>query len=180
VAAAAEELPLAPSTSLGGCFDLVAIGNAFHRLDRDTVARRLVPRLSTGGCVALLWSGLPWHGDQPWQRTLDETIARWGDAVGAHDRIPAGWEEVMSRDPHPQVLQRAGLTYEGSFEFEVPWRWDVESLVGFVYSTSFLNRSALGDRADDFARDLQSQLLACCPDGVFPQDLTFAYDLARR
>jgi hypothetical protein len=104
----------------------------------------------------------------------------WMDAVDARARVPAGWEEVMEQDPHAQVLRRAGLTYEGLSEFSVVERWSVESLVGFVYSTSFLNRAALGQQAGAFEHDLRTQLHACCPDGVFHQDLTFAYELARK
>jgi len=174
IAAAAEDVPLE------GRFDLVAIANAFHRLDREAVAKRVVPHLAERGCVALLWGGSPWRDDVPWQRVLDETLERWMDAVGARDRVPEGWEQAMDRDPHEQVLRRAGLAYEGRFEFSVVQRWSVESLIGFVYSTSFLNRSVVGDRAEAFERDLRSQLIGACPDGVFEQDVTFAYELARR
>ncbi|HZA79789.1 MAG TPA: class I SAM-dependent methyltransferase [Acidimicrobiales bacterium] len=173
-AAAAEDVPLE------GAFDLVAIGNAFHRLDRDAVARRLVRHLSERGCVALLWSGTPWRGDQRWQRVLHDTLERWRDAVGARDRVPQGWEQAMDRDPHEQVLRRAGLSYEGLFEFSVVERWNGESLIGFVYSTSDLNRAVLEDHLDAFETDLRRQLLACGHDDVFEQDLTFAYELARR
>jgi hypothetical protein len=41
------------------------------------------------------------------------------------------------------VLRRAGLSYEGSFEHSVVERWSVESLIGFMYSTSVLNRTVL-------------------------------------
>ena len=84
------------------------------------------------------------------------------------------------RDPHEQVLRRAGLSYEGLFEFSLVERWTVESLMGFVYSTSFLNRAVLERHVDAFENDLRRQLLACCPDGVLEQDLTFAYGIARR
>jgi len=174
IAAAAEEVALA------GAFDLVAIGNAFHRLERDAVARRLVHHLAEGGCVALLWSPSPQRGDRRWQRVLHDTLDRWRDAVSARSRVPEGWERAMDRDPHKQVLRRSGLLYEGRFEFPVVQRWSVESLIGFVYSTSFLNRTVLEDRADAFETDLRRQLLACCSDGVFDHDLTFAYELARR
>lgn len=59
IAAAAEDVVLE------GRFDLVTIGNAFHRLDRDAVAGRLVPHLSERGCLALLWGGTPWTGARP-------------------------------------------------------------------------------------------------------------------
>lgn len=173
-AAAAEDVALA------GAFDLVAIGNAFHRLDRDAVARRLVRHLFERGCVALLWSGTPWRGDRRWQRVLHDTLERWRDAVAARDRVPQGWEQAMDRDPHEQVLRRAGLSYEGQFEFAVVERWNVESLIGFVYSTSDLNRAVLGRHTDAFESDLRRRMLACRPDGAFYQDLTFAYQLARR
>jgi SAM-dependent methyltransferase len=169
----------AESVPLDGRFDLVAIGNAFHRLDRDAVARRLLPHISERGCVALLWTGSPWRG-VGWQRVLDETLTRWRDALGARGRVPEGWEEAIARNPHEQVLRRAGLTYEGTFEFSSAERWTVESLIGFTYSTSFLNRAVLGTQVEAFENDLRRELLACCPDGVFEQDLTFAYELARR
>ena len=174
IAATAEDV------TLDGMFDLVAIGNAFQRLDRDVVARRLVPDLPQGGCLALLWSDSPWHGDQPWQHALRDTFERWMDALGARDRVPRGWEQAMDQDPHEQVLRRAGLSYEGKFEFSIVERWNVESLIGYVYSTSFLNRAVLEHQAHAFENDLRRQLLACCGDGLFEQDLTFAYELARR
>ena len=58
----------AEDAALDGTFRLVAIGNAFHRLDRDAVARRLIPHLESRGCIALLWGGSPFTGDDPWQR----------------------------------------------------------------------------------------------------------------
>ncbi len=67
----------AESVPLDGEFDLVAIGNAFQRLDRPTVAERVVAHLRPGGCMALLWGGTPWKGDRLWQRTLRATLERW-------------------------------------------------------------------------------------------------------
>jgi len=174
IAAAAEDVPL------DGPFDLVAIGNAFHRVDRDAVAKRLAPRLSERGCVALFvgWDAMARRSAL--QRVLDDLVRRWMDALGARDRVPEGWPQAIDRDPHEQVLRRAGLSYEGRFEFSVVERWTIESLIGFIYSTSVLNRAVLVDHIDAFESDLRSQLLACDHDGVFEQDLTFAYDLARR
>lgn len=170
----------AEDVALRGVFDLVVIGNAFHRLDRDAVARRLIPHLAEGGCVALLWGESPWSGDRPWQRALEETLQRWRDALGARDRVPDGWQAAMERDPHEHVLRRAGLAYEGRSEVPVVERWTVESLLGFVSTTSFLNRAVLGHHAAAFERDLRARLLACRADGAFEQDATFAYELARR
>jgi SAM-dependent methyltransferase len=165
---------------LHGAFDLVAVGNAFHRLDRDVVVRRTMPHLVEGGCVALLWGDPPWHGDNPWQRALDETLERWMDAAAARDRVPQGWETAMDRDPHADVLRRAGFEYEGKVEFPVVTGWTLDSLIGFIYSTSFLNRGVLHGRIDAFEQDLRARLVAYSPDDRFEQDTTFGYELARR
>src|SRR5207248_11493858 len=100
-----------------------------------------------GGSVARLWGGTPWSGARQWQGVLRDMFEHWMDAVGARARVPAGWEKAIEEDPHGQVLRRAGLSYEGLSEFSVVERWSVESLIGFVYSTSFLNRAALGHHA---------------------------------
>ena len=171
VAAAAERV------ELEGVFELVAIGNAFHRLDRERVARRLVPRLQPGGCVALLWSDSPWAGSRPWQRELARTLERWRDALGARDRVPDGWRRAVERDPHADVLERAGLACEGRFACSVPTEWSLEALIGFVYSTSFLNRSVLDVRAPEFEHDLRERLGT--GEDALRQDVSFACELFR-
>jgi hypothetical protein len=108
------------------------------------------------------------------------TLDRWQRDLDALDRVPQGCEQAMERQPHERVLRGAGLDHEGRFEFALVQRWSAESLVGFVYSTSFLNRAVLGRHADAFDRDLRARLLAAAPDGVFEEDATFAYELARR
>src|SRR3954447_3620460 len=54
----------AEDVALDGAFQLVGIDNAFHRLDRPAVARRLVPHLAPGGCIALLGGGATWVGER--------------------------------------------------------------------------------------------------------------------
>jgi SAM-dependent methyltransferase len=163
-----------------GRFDLVTIGNAFHRLRREVVANRLLPHLAPGGCIALLWGDTPDRGDQPWQQAMTDTMRRWKRRVGAQDRVPDNWELLIDQDPHDQVLQRAGYLCEGRFEFSATHHWTVESLIGFVYSTSVLSRAALKDHGEEFETDLRERLGYCNPEGVFDEEASFAYDLARR
>src|SRR5689334_11731730 len=92
VAAKAETLRAEP-----GYFELAVIGNAFHRLDRDLVAGRILGWLQPGGHLALCWSTQPWTGRQSWQRALDAALDKWRTALGAQQRIPAGWEQAQLR-----------------------------------------------------------------------------------
>jgi len=161
-------------------YDLATVGNAFHRLDRERVARRLVPHLTDRGGIALLWSGPPSEGDAPWQRVLQDTIEEWQDRAGTRDRVPDGWAEAIEHDPHADVLRRAGLPDVETFELAVAHVWTIDGLTGFLLATSFLSRAALGRHAGAFEEDLRDRLLACDPDGTYEQQITYAVELARR
>jgi ubiquinone/menaquinone biosynthesis C-methylase UbiE len=171
--AAAEDLS-APA----GSFDLIAIGNAFHRLPREETAARAFGWLRPGGYLALLWGSSPWDGPAPWQRAMLATMERWQARVG--DRVPASYRETRRQRPDRDILQAAGLQFAGTYPFPVTWEWTPETLAGFASSTSVLSRAALGDHAAGFEEDLRREVLACEPAGVLRQTIEFAYDLARR
>ena len=172
---AAEQLS-APDSS----FDLVAIGNAFHRLRRDTVAASVHRWLRPGAFLALVWSDSPWVGDAPWQRALAATMRRWTDRVETRGRVPGGYEADRVARPDQAILQDSGFQLVGRYEFAVPHFWTPEELAGFMASTSVLSRPALGDLAVDFDVELERELSACASAGGFHQVVWFAYDLARR
>jgi SAM-dependent methyltransferase len=172
---AAEDL-----SAPGESFDLIAIGNAFHRLPRETVAARAFGWLRPGGYLALVWGGSPWEGEESWQRALSATMRRWRARAGAGDRIPPGYERDRRERPDLAILRQSGFDVVGAYEFPVAHEWTPETLAGFVFSTGVLSRVALGDLAPDFADDLRHELLACAPAGRFPQILGFGYQLARR
>ena len=170
----------AEGVELDGSFELIAVGNAFHRLNRRLVAERIFSWLQPRGGLALLWSATPWHGDQPWQRAIAERIEEWTRRLDASDRVPPGWEEAMAREPHEEILRRAGFAYAGRFDFSVQEAWDAPSLCGFAYSTSILNLAVVGDKRDAFERDIEGCLLGFESTGTVTNTLAYAYDLATK
>jgi len=163
-----------------GSFSLAVVGNAFHRLDRDLVAGRCLSWLRPGGCLALCWSSQPWIGEAAWQRALAATLERWRTALGAEDRIPAGWELARRRRPDVQVLSDAGFEPVADREFTVGHRWSLPELAGLIRSTSFLPAGVLGDQGDAFDADLAASLGPHSDGGAFPETVTFVYELARK
>jgi hypothetical protein len=123
---------------------------------------------------------LPWDGSHEWQRVMADTVHRWTQLAGAADRIPANVDEHLAAEQNRTVLASAGFTVIGEFEFPTPHAWTVETLTGFVYATSFLSQPALGANVPAFARDLRARLLAVQPEGVFPEEISFSYMLARK
>jgi SAM-dependent methyltransferase len=178
---AAEDLA-APDAS----FDLIAMGNAFHRLPRRTVADSALRWLKPGGYLALLWGGGPEAGDTPgesaasWQHTLERVRHRWLDRAGTGSRVPDGYAGDRTDRPDQVILQEAGFQPTGRHEFAIAHEWTPEALTGFLYSTSTLSRAALGPLGSEFEADLRRELLACEPAGRLHQTIAFACELARR
>jgi SAM-dependent methyltransferase len=169
----------AETVALDGSFELITVGNAFHRLKRRIVAERMRSWAGPGGGVAIVWGDTPSQGDLPWQKALEDLIVEWMARAGTTDRVPAGWASAMASDPHEAVLRRAGFEYLGKFGFTADQTWTVETLIGFMYSTSMLNRSALGDESEEFERRLAERLGPYSSDGTFRVPATYAYELAR-
>ncbi len=163
-----------------GSFELVAVGNAFHRLDRPTVAAKVFRWLEPGRCLALLWSSGPWTGTADWQSAMAEALDDWMRERGEADRIPTGWDRVREEHPDDEVLQQSGFEVMGTFAFPTLHAWTADELIGFVSSTSFLPRAVLADRATAFEEDLRGRLGAVDPTQRFSETIDFSYQLARR
>jgi len=97
----------------------------------------------------------------------------------ATERVPANLHEHLAEEPHATILTKAGFTIVGEFEFATPYEWSVDQLTGFMYSTSVLSQQALGQNVPAFERDLRARLLAVEPAGVFREEISFSYTLAR-
>ncbi|MEV4596999.1 class I SAM-dependent methyltransferase [Amycolatopsis sp. NPDC049253] len=161
-------------------FELAVVGNAFHRLERDLVARRILRWLVPGGYLALCWSSSPWAGGEDWQRSLAATLQRWQRELGAEHRIPERTDRARRRRPDPEVLSAAGFEVCGRHAFTAKHHWTLAELTGHIRSTSFLPPAVIGDRAAAFDADLAATLRPHDDGGVFTETVSFAYDLARK
>jgi SAM-dependent methyltransferase len=161
-------------------FDLVVIGNAFHRLNRDLVAAKILGWLKPAGYLALCWSPVPFAGEEDWQRALAALLERWQVTLGAKGRIPAGWDLPRQRRPDRQVLAAAGFELAGHHEFTAEHRWGLPELAGFIRSTSFLPASVIGDQAAAFDADLAASLGPYSDGGAFTENASFVCELARK
>jgi SAM-dependent methyltransferase len=146
-----------------GRFRLVSAGNSFHWMDRERMLSFLYPIIEAGGGIAVLGqgAGIPPPPPVPWRKAIIAVIERY---LGAERRNRYGVYKPGA-ELHDAVLARsrfAGLEeYTENFEPE----WSVDSILGNLYSMSFCSRALLGDRVDDFERDLRAALAEVCPSG---------------
>jgi hypothetical protein len=164
---AAEQLEL-PSASI----ELVTIGEAFHRLDQPRVLALVKDWLEEGGFLATLGGEPPWRGSEPWKRLLVDVSNRW-TSLKLGDPAAAEWGG-------PQDALLAAGWQVTDFQMPVETVWTTDTLVGFMRSTSFASRAALGERAALFEADLRRELLEFAPSDQFPACQSFGLTLATR
>ena len=118
-------------------------------------------------------------GDAPWQAVVRGAVRRWTGlgtgAAGAPATLPPG--DVPAR--HEALLRDAGFVEVASYRFVQPHVWTADSILGYLRSTSFASRHALGDKAAAFEAELRAALLACDAADRYPQHLRFGYTFAR-
>src|SRR5262249_8396826 len=155
-------------------FQLVTIGNAFHWMDRERTLRALDRMVEPGGGMALaggraggivIATRLTSTPGTSWQQVVQEVIRRWlreARRAGSGTYVPPAerHEAVLTRSPFPR-FERCQVT--------VTHRWNPESLIGHLYSTSFCSPAVLGERREPFESDLRAALLALDPGGEFPE-----------
>lgn len=165
----AEDVEVAPNS-----LEMITIGSAYHRLDRQLVAQHAREWLLPGRCIVVMGNNIAWQGEKEWQHTTAGIISKWLDKPGAaSERI----RQPQSR--HEEVLKELGFEVE-IHRFPTPYVWTLDSLVGLIYSTARASRKALGDEVAQFETDLRSALLDYDPSGLYPEIVDFYYILARR
>ena len=153
--------------------DLVAIGNAFHRVPRVRVARAAYRWLREGGGFVDLGCTTLLAGPEPWQRMVAQTIQRWTPSHPQPEARDGGRTSA-------EVLADAGFTIVRQHAVDVRRTWSLDEIVGFVFSTSVASKRALGSAADAFEADLRATLLVHDAAGMYDQTMTYYFVLARK
>ena len=158
-------------------FELITIGEAFHRMNRPLVTKKSFGWLKRGAWIALLWQDHMWHSDELWARTMVDIINRW-----IRKKLPTRQEDLSarSRDPFENHLISNGFESITQKLFEVNFKWNIESLIGFLRSTSFASQARLAEKFNNLETELRLQLPLCNPSGVYDEVITFGFILGRR
>ena len=151
-------------------FDLMTVGEAFHRVDQRRVMELAHVWLKPGSCLIDVWGRVLWKGEEPWCRAMAEVVARYG----ASPPRPA-----TKRRPHEEVLGEGGFEVS-SHQFQQDHRFDFDAILGWCRSTSVLSDHALSSRAEQFGRDLRQALLPHERAGGYDAVLTTGCTVGRR
>ncbi|MEO5876742.1 MAG: class I SAM-dependent methyltransferase [Streptosporangiaceae bacterium] len=156
--------------------ELVTICRAFHWLDQTAVLARLDGQVSPDGVVAIFGDNSFWVAGSSWKEAVRDVIRtflgeerRAGTGTFQHHNRP--YSEIMEESPFGQVT-----------EVRVPVHrvWNTESILGYLYSTSFAAPHLFGDRLGEFETAVTERLADVSTDDTFPEDNEFLIRLGKR
>lgn len=147
-----------------GNFRLVTIGIALHWMDAERVLRFCYRHLTNDGGIALIFSRSLWCGTEDWQKKTKEIIKKF---LGEERRTTQGKFQAPKADFGRLLAEVFPKTEEKIIPYE--WRWDIESVIGYLYTTSFCSRTLLGDKTEEFENTLKKELLAMDSSGRFKE-----------
>ena len=149
---------------------LVTVCRAFHWFDRPRFLARAGDVLAPGGVLAIFGDRSVWAANAPWKTA---TLGVVREFLGEERRAGAGMYRAPTHD-YADDLVRAG--YRPVERQSVPVRRTrtVESVIGYLHSTSFASLAVLGDRVSAFDDQLADRLAAFVDaDGLLVDDNEF-------
>lgn len=163
----AEELELEPNSA-----DLITMGDAFHRLDQSLILDQANRWLKPGAYVAIVGMYSIWRGNEEWHKLVSEIINKWTP-------LPPVINISEYRD-YGLMLKDKGFIDTATESFEFPNHCTIDSIVGYLYSTSRCSKKILGNNASEFEAELRTGLTKLNEQGVFSENIKCGYTIGRK
>jgi SAM-dependent methyltransferase len=159
-----------------GPFKLVTIGRAFHWMDREQTLRDLDSLVTADGAVALFDDDHPKTLENAWRVKLRDIRDRYGrrslrHVAEAETASFRSHESLLLDSSFPQ-LERCGVIVRRQIT--------ADEIVGLAFSQSTSSPEKLGEKAQDFERELRQELSALSPDGRFTEIAELSALVAQR
>ena len=174
-----------------GPVDLTGMGRSFHWMDGQRTLHDLYGMTVPGGGVALLADssftdtrevmamlspdGAAVPEPAPWRLLIREVGRKW---LGEERKAGTSGTFSHAKRHHAEVLRDSEFAGMEVIHLACRRTWNVEQILGYLYSTSSTSLPVLGEKKDAFEADIRECLLAAEPSGVFTEDVSVQIILA--
>ncbi|MEV0702673.1 class I SAM-dependent methyltransferase [Saccharopolyspora sp. NPDC050389] len=156
--------------------ELVTVCRAFHWLDQATILTLLDRQVAPDGTVAIFADNSFWAAGSPWKEAVREVIKSF---LGEQRRAGAGTFQHHNR-PYSEIMQESPFNEVEEVRVPVHRTWTTESILGYLYSTSFAAPHLFGDQLKEFEAAVKNRLADFSDNDTFPEDNEFLIRLGRR
>ncbi|MGH3905506.1 MAG: class I SAM-dependent methyltransferase [Pseudonocardiaceae bacterium] len=160
----------------GWLADLVTICRAFHWLDQAPVLARLDAQVSPHGAVAIFGDNSFWVTTSPWKTAVRSVVQ---DFLGEQRRAGSGTFNHHNR-PYSDIMRESPFSHVEEFAIPVQRTWTADSILGYLYSTTFAAPQLFGDRLGEFDKTVRTTLTEFSDNGTFGEDNEFLIRVGRR
>lgn len=156
--------------------DLVTICRAFHWLDQAPVLARLDGQVAPGGAVAVFGDNSFWAATSPWKAAVRAVIQ---DFLGDERRAGGGTFNHHNR-PYSEIMQESPFSDVEEVTVPVQRTWTADSILGYLYSTSFASPQLFGERLEQFEQTVRERLSEFSETDTYAEDNEFLIRIGRR
>ena len=145
-------------------------------MNQEQVLKDLDELIDEDGGVAIFSDRVLWNGDEEWQRALKEVIQKYLEKErraekGKSKAADELWENILARSVFKFIKTR---------DVPIARSWNVESIIGYVFSTAFAAPHLFGDQLDRFKEETKNILLSINPKGVFQENAVWSIVLGSK
>ncbi|MBD3359263.1 MAG: methyltransferase domain-containing protein [Candidatus Buchananbacteria bacterium] len=151
-----------------GHFNITTIGASFHWMEQDKVLSKVYQLTHDHGGVVLVSNTSSIHrnrGNDEWKDVVLKTIEKY---LGKKRKAGKGYFNE-TKDKFEDILKRSEFKVLKPYNIRYVQEWDVKSIIGFLYSTSYASRRFFGDRIEEFENELRANLLKLNRSGKFTE-----------
>lgn len=161
-----------------GRFRLATMGSSFHWMEQRLVLTALFDLIVDGGGVVVVTDIYPiWEGARyEWKNVRARVVKKY---LGERRRAGSGFF-AETDDDFEDILDESLFGGHKEWRYEYERTWTLEQVIGFLYSTSFAQKSFFGARLEEFEKEITHDLLVCSPDGVFEEKVCLQVLVARK
>jgi ubiquinone/menaquinone biosynthesis C-methylase UbiE len=151
-----------------GIFRLVSIGRAFHWMEREIILEKTYNILEDGGGIAIIddenHSNIS-TSQEDWKRAVRDILKKY---LGEKRRAGNSFY-IEPQKRHEEIMTHSLFKKLESVTCKQTRNWTTESLIGFLYSTSFAQKRFFGDRVGQFENEFKETLLKLKPSQKFSE-----------
>lgn len=159
-----------------GVFKLTTICRGFHWMNQKQLLNDLSDLINEDGGVAIFSDGSFWTGQEEWQKTIKKIIQKY---LG--EERHAGKEKFKkSNESWKNILARSEFRFIETREVLVIRNWNIERIIGYLFSTSFAAPHLFGNKLNSFKKEIKNALLSINPKGVFKENAIWSIVLGSK
>ena len=150
--------------------DLITIGDAFDRLDQSIIFDLANNWLKPGGSLAVIGMYSIWRGNESWHILTTEIVDKWV----TYQSVKGNFEN------YPVLFGDKGFTDVRNESFEFIHSTSIDSILGYLYSTSRCSKKKLGNNAERFEKEIREELGKLNETGLFNENIKCGFTLGKK